>query len=229
MGCERSGTSAVSTLLKVGSGWTLLDDPVESWYIYPMVFRVGYGMPLKFWLKLRKHRIVKVPGFATILPYLRRRYLGDFTAVYCLRDPRDVVASILERMEQGYTPLFTDVTWLGIRVRDPVEALAWRWRRYLESMMAYRADKGSVVILRYEGFCSDKQGTLEEVAQAVRMPFSGDRVLSMLDRQFRKGWSDTIAGPGRWRRDLDSGSVRSIEGICGTLMNRWDYDLGDYN
>lgn len=224
VGCERSGTSAVASLLHAGSGWSLLDDPPESWYIYPMVYRAGCGIPLCFWWKLRTHRLVKVPGFATILPELERSLVGRFVALYCLRDPRDVIASILERCEQGPGTLFTHVAWLGINVKDPIEALAWRWRKYLECAQSYLRQGGRVRFLKYEDFCQDKVGALKDVALDAGMPFEAAKILSEVDRQFRKGWSNTIAGPGRWRRDLTGQQAKVVTEVCKDWMEEWGYD-----
>lgn len=225
VGCERSGTSAVASLLSMASGWSLLDDPPEAWYTYPLVYMTGSGLTLRLWWNLRKHTIVKVPGFATILGYLRRRFVGRFTAIYCVRDPRDVVASILEKLAHGYGPLVTEVRWLHVRAGDEVEALAWRWRKYLESALADQDRGGRVVFMRYEDFCKDKPGSLASLAAEARMPFDADKVRPHMDKQFRKKWDVTVAGPGRWHKDLSSDAVKKIESIAGGLMRRWSYDF----
>lgn len=225
IGCERSGTSAVSRLLSVGSGYSLLDDPPESWYSYPVIYWQGHGLSLKLWWKLRKYHIVKVPGFATILPYLKKRFVGNFTALYCIRDPRDVVASVLERLEQGgYSPLFTDVTWLGIQVADRVEAISWRWRKYLECALHYRRRGGKVVFIKYEDFCHDRLGALLKCAERLNISFHSSKVRPLLETQFGKNWDKTIRGAGRWQNDLDEFDVQKTTGICGDLMRAWDYD-----
>jgi hypothetical protein len=224
VGCERSGTSAVSTLLSIGSGWSFLDDPQESWYIYPQIYQGKSGLPWPLWWKLRRHKIVKVPGFATVLPYLQKSHVGDFVACYCIRDPRDTVAALLERLQHGESRLLTDVSWLDIRVSDHVEALAWRWRKYLECAENYRVRGGRIHFIKYEEFFSDREANLMKLARNIPMPFDCSKTRPVLQRQFRKSWSSEMLGPRRWIRDLQRSAVDKIENICGDLMGEWGYD-----
>ena len=224
VGCERSGTSAISTLLSIGSGWSFLDDPQESWYIYPLIYTRKSGLPLQLWWKLRTHKIVKVPGFATVLPYLQECHLGDFVACYCLRDPRDTVAALMERLQHGEGRLLTDVSWLDIRVSDCVEALAWRWRKYLECAENYRGLGGRIHFIKYEEFYVDREASLMEIARKVPMPFDRSKTRPFLQQQFRKSWSSEMLGPRRWKRDLQRSAVEKIETICADLMKQWGYD-----
>jgi hypothetical protein len=225
VGCERSGTSAVSSLLSLGSGYSLLDDPPESWQSYPRIYGQGHGLSFKLWWNIRKSDIVKVPGFATILPFLKKRFVGNFSTLYCIRDPRDVVASVIERLEQGgFSPLFTDVTWLGVHVRDRVEAISWRWRMYLECALRYLSGGGKVVFLKYEDFFDDRLGTLVKCTERLSIRFSSAKVRPFLEVQFRKGWDNTIRGAGRWQNDLDDLDVQKTIRICGDLMRTWGYE-----
>ena len=82
VGCERSGTSAISTLISISSGLSLLDDPPISWYIYPLVHLHGRGFPLKLLINIQRYNIVKIPGFATILTELKKIQFGKFKVIY---------------------------------------------------------------------------------------------------------------------------------------------------
>ncbi len=225
VGCERSGTTAISKLLSIGSGLSLLDDPPESWYVYPLIYMTGCGMTLPLWWKLRTYSIVKVPGFATILPYLRTRFVGKFYTIYCVRDPRDVVAAVFERLKNSYSSLFTDVTWMGIRVKNQVEALAWRWRKYLESTMLYEKKYNRVLYIKYENFFVDKLGVLTKCAKETGIQFNPDKAKPYLDIQLNKSWDNEIKGLNRWQSDLTQEYIDLIVEICEDLMHYWNYEI----
>ncbi len=222
VGSERSGTSAISTILSVGCDLSLLDDPREAWYAIPLVFMTSREFPAELLRKIREHDVVKVPALAAVLPQLRRALKESFPVLYCVRDPRDVVASIQERLRHGDS-LMAHAEWLGVQTANRVEALAWKWRRYLETALMYRDTGEDVVFLRYEDFVQDKTGTLRETAERLGLAFDEESVRPLLDRQHRKRWSPTIAGPQRWRKDLEAHEVREIERICGPLMEICGY------
>lgn len=226
VGCERSGTSAISHLISIGSGLRLLDDPPESWYTYPLMYMSGNKVSLKLWLKMRFHEIVKVPGFAVVLPSLDRSFLGKFKVVYCVRDPRDVLASIKERLRQSYSPLLTDVNWLNISVNSLEEAVAWRWRKYLEAAMEFnnsKQGKDKVIFIRYEDFNTDKVKNLNFLANSLNIEISSEKLAPFLDKQFKKVWSNKIRGESRWQEDITGSEATLVFDICKQQMNRWGY------
>jgi hypothetical protein len=136
-----------------------------------------------------------------------------------------VVASVIERLEQGgFSPLFTDVTWLGIHVTDRVEAISWRWRKYLECALQYLSGGGKVVFIKYEDFYDDRLGTLVKCTERLSIRFSSAKVRPFLEVQFRKDWDKTIRGAGRWQSDLDDLDVQKTMRICGDLMRTWGYE-----
>src|SRR5690606_3456827 len=107
VGCERSGTTAIAKLLSKGSKLSLLNDPPESWYIYPLIKIVGIrGFSIKLLFQIWNHKIVKVPGFAAILPELRKVHPKPFKIVYMVRDPRDNFSAIKERLSQDLNGLY---------------------------------------------------------------------------------------------------------------------------
>lgn len=229
VGCERSGTSAISNLLHLGSGWSLLDDYGPAGYAYPAIYTGGAELAPRLWWQLQRHKIVKMPGFASILPYLRRRFPRKFTAVYMLRDPRDNVAAMLERIRDvpfgSLTHLYLTVEWMGTpsRIPDEVSLLAWRWRRYLEMGMRYQESGGDIQFISYEDFYEDKLTTITELATRLNIPFDTVKVRDRLDVQYRKTWSNTIRGAGRWKEDLSTEEITIVEDICGDLMEVWGF------
>jgi hypothetical protein len=226
VGCQKSGTTAISSLLSLGSGWSLLNDPPESWSLYPRIYQGQAGLGLPLWWKLRRHDIVKQPGFSTILPYLRRQHLGDYSTLYCVRDPRDAAAAVLERLDHANAErvaAYMDVEWLGGKASTPAEGVAWRWRRYLEIAHDYEQAGNPVTYLSYEAFCERKAEALAEAAAGLGMPLDIEKVRPEIDRPFNKRWNNQIAGPGRWKTDLKDEDAEAILRICAEPMARWGY------
>ena len=137
VGCERSGTSAVALLISKGCSLSLLDDPPEAWYATAQLRLTGRGIGRELAEEIRRHDVVKVPSFAAVLPELGRCFPSPFRVIYCVRDPRDAIASIRERLAQGES-FMGHTLWLGVDSKNPMEALAWKWRIYLETALGYR-------------------------------------------------------------------------------------------
>jgi hypothetical protein len=184
-------------------------------------------MNWRLWYKLRAFPLVKVPGFATVLPQLQHAMVGRFRALYVVRDPRDNVASLLERLDKKpqntNNHLFTDVQWLGVTATERTAALAWRWRSYLEIAQAYQCAQGAIEFVRYETFLADKSVLLDKIASKLQIPFERERVMPYLDMQFKKSWDQRIAGAERWRSELNPIQIETINEICGPLMEQWGY------
>ncbi len=224
VGCERSGTSAVSSLLHLATGKSILDDPEEYWTKYPDIYANNEKFSVNQWLKLKVNNIVKIPGFATILTNLSRMHLGNFKTYYIVRDPRDNVAALLERVNQGNAELFLNTEWLNIKMDNAVEKLAMRWRRYLELAMAYQKNDGDIVFVRYEDFFDNKINTIKKISKQLNFSFDEKKIFDKIENQFRKSWDNRIRGPGRWKTDLSASEVNKIDKICGKLMRIWDYE-----
>ena len=122
-GCERSGTTAIAKLISKGSGASFLNDPEDSWYIYPLVNIIGIrGFTLNLIIRLWKYKVVKIPGFVTILEQLRKVHPFKFKVVYIVREPKDNYAAIKERLNGSRFKGKSGVSgglqrWIGLRSR----------------------------------------------------------------------------------------------------------------
>jgi hypothetical protein len=229
-GYERSGTIAVGVLLAKGCGLSILNDPPSS-YAANLAVLSGEGLPIKLARDTKMYDLVKVPGFAAILGYLRKRY-GKFETVYCMRDPRDCAASALERAKHGPEVAHIGLFWtpLSTGVADPFPAagIARRWLEYRQAALKYEDENGGGVYwLHYEKFVRDKEAVLTHCARSVGLQFAAKKVAGELDIQFNKnllpGQSRAIHGVGWWKNSLRPDEVRAIEDICGDAMKEEGY------
>ncbi len=224
VGCERSGTSAISSLIAESNKLSFLDDPEYTWYLYPLINVHPEIVSLKLIEDINRHQIVKVPGFATILPYLRKNNYSDFKTIYVVRDPRDNIASLIERMRQSYTGLFVSVDWLGIKPHNPLEALAYRWKRYLDIAIEYHEkNPDDILFVKYEDFLENKSEVIKMLSSFCGYQPDINIIEQLKDRQFRKSWSDTIAGAKRYEKELSADQINLISSICAEYIKYFKY------
>ncbi len=228
VGCESSGTTPIShLLLRTGKFRFFVEgDNPWVWNLYQSVYQ-GHSQ-VSDYPRLQLYDAIKVPGFAAILPQFREQFPNSII-VFVVRDPRDVVVSAFKtwnlntREELASIPWVTQ-TWLGIDESDPVARLAWRWRLYLERS---QGDPG-VTNVRYEDFCADKPGFIQNLASELGIPINPDVVSARCDRQASSPDARNYhpTGPGSSRQfGLVGKRDRSLlEEICGAQMREWGYD-----
>ena len=224
VGCERSGTSAISNLLSKTSRLSLLDDPRYSWYLYPLINVNKSFFSWKLIFDINRYDIVKVPGFATILPYLNKRSFQKFKIVYIVRDPRDNVSALKERLNLNFNGLLLNIEWLNAQPKTLVESLALRWKLYLDKALAFQeVYSDRIMFVRYEDFTEDKLATIFNLCQFLNLNFDAKLIQGSLNRQFRKSWSSKIKGKGRYINDLSKEETELIENICCQHMLNFNY------
>jgi hypothetical protein len=224
-GCERSGTTIIATLLSKSSGLKLLNDPKESWYIYPLVKTMGLrGMPISFIFKLWRFPLVKVPGFATILPQLRKMQINKFKVIYLVRDPRDNYAAIKERLNEDLNGLFLNINFLNLKGKNQCENIALRWNAYLNCVKDYNDNYGDVLFVKYEDFLEDKLQMLENIASFCDIKINSAAIIGDLDKQINKSWSSKIKGKSRYIDDLNSDEIETVTSITQKNMKLFNYN-----
>ncbi|WP_228851063.1 sulfotransferase family protein [Aegicerativicinus sediminis] len=225
VGCERSGTTIISKLLSQGSGANLLNDPIESWYLYPLIRVIGIrGFSLSMVFKLWKYKIVKVPGFATILPELRKIHPLPYKIVYIVRDPRDNYSAIKERLSQDLNGLYLNIHYLNKKGKSICENISYRWDSYLQFAMDYSNNyKEDILFVRYEDFLKDKIKILQKIAVFSKLNFNSNMITNDLDKQINKSWSNKIYGAGRYKNELTDDEIETVERITIEKMKRFNY------
>ena len=199
LGNQKSGTSAVAGLLAeaTGLGVTLdfakeIDHPR-----YPEVLRGE----LRFHDFVKHHKIcfsqpiVKEPSLTLLYKDLRS-YFPSSQFVYVLRDPRDNIRSILDRLHlPGDLPdlkqqpldippawtLILNSEWLGFSEGNYVDMLAARWNLMVDVLLSNRE---SIRLVRYEEFVKDKRGAINRLAGQLAVRVVKD-ISPKVDFQFQ--------------------------------------------
>ena len=163
----------------------------------------------------------KNPHYALFVPALIELFPGA-RFVHIVRDPRDNVCS--------YRNVPFDL--------GNVAALAYRWRRYNEEIMAMRRSHPDRFLqVRYEDLVAEGERELERVSDFVGVRFDAAmlRFHEASDDGFygrKSRWFSELRKPlddgrvARWREQLGPRELQAIAAICGAQAHELGYDLG---
>ena len=190
LGNQKSGTTAIAALLARMTGLRATLD-LRREIDTPTFQRVHAGQ----WTMERfvernrfdfSRDLIKEPNL-TLLCGPLRDYFPQGRFVFVVRDPRQCIRSILDRLglpgnsselngEQlaGVSPawrLVLDGRWMGLAGDQYVDLLAERWNRCAR---VYLDDPERFTLCRYEDFVRDRAGTIADLARALSLPVLRD-------------------------------------------------------
>jgi len=165
--------------------------------------------------------------FAEVMPQAR--------IVFMLRDPRDVIASLLDARKPG--------SWMAERVtaefdRDAiVNGSIRRFLRIGEVLEELAAvAEGRVVIVGYEALRADAEAEVRRAAPVLGLDWDQARVRGAIDRHSYERIPDDRKGPGKfvrtakvggWRDELTDAEQRRIHRKLGQFLESQGYATGD--
>jgi hypothetical protein len=147
----------------------------------------------------------------------------DVREVVLVRDPRDVLTSILASIrKRGVQP-------------PPEDPLRWVdadfTARILGVLQSWRARRESTLLVRYEDLMMSPRETLAGVLDYAGLGGGEDAVEEMLESAGRRlpgmdehrTSADAASSIGRWRRDLAPDLVDACEHSVGEALEAWGY------
>jgi len=173
-------------------------------------------------------QIVKEPNLTFAAPQLMEHFAAP-RAVFIVRDPRDNIRSILDRLELPGDLESLDVesvranrTWrsllagrdLGLAEDHYIATLAWRWLRAIEILQSAHA---RFVLLRYEDFKVDRPGAIAQLAEELELDATRD-IGALEQHSFQRPGTPRPAREFFGRKNLGR-----IESICGTAAAALGY------
>lgn len=235
-GMQKSGTTAIAKLLGAATKESVCSDPFYKLSQRNVDFRkeiYGGQLPLKtLW---RRHRsvfsgtIIKDPNFSLFIPQIREM-LPDAKIVFVMRDPRDTIRSILNRLDLPGNPESVDLdlleipsTWRkvlqgqnpAIQGKNYVEILAKRW------VMCARAcidNQDFCIMIRYEDFKNNKSNTIFELAKQLGYSSFYD-IEHLVDVQYQpKGNSEV-----KWGDFFGKEYLAVIDNVTMPYLGRFSY------
>jgi len=240
LGNQKAGTTVVAALVAARLGESVVIDPlyeIGDWSVENDLFsgRRTVRSLVRTHRRFFRAAVIKDPSYtffqrelATVFPRAR------FAMV--LRDPRDNIRSILNRLQlpgtvgsvrdaeiQAALGRFGNGGWRTVlegtnpstEAATVIESLALRWEAALD---VYRAAPEQVEILRYETFREDKAAEIDGLL--TRLGRSGSRdITSQVDRQFQKKGDNSST----WEGFFGLENLRTIEAVCARGMAEMDY------
>ncbi len=193
-------------------------------------FRPGFGRD--------SYLIVKEPN-ASAGASLLMEALPESRMIFLLRDPRDVVASAVDAMQEDSwlyqrraqgdkKPSFADA--------GPASAARRRAKIYVKDIndakKAFEAHKGPKVLVRYEDLRADTIATMRRIYSELGIPVEEEALIRVVEKhawenipeeQKGSGKFTRKATPGGWKEDLTPEQVEIIEKFTRPLIEEY-YD-----
>jgi hypothetical protein len=232
LGNQKTGTTAIAHLMARASGLSLASD-LRGLY-QPTQTQLHSGeLSLRDFISRNRvdfsREIIKEPGLTFLAKQLSDCFPGA-RYVFVQRDPRSNIRSILNRLSlPGHLDqlpdadfnrltaewkLVLDGKWLGLDGRNYIEMLAQRW-----SLAAQiRQQLSEVVVIRYEGFCADKAGSIRSLLNDMDLEWRND-IASIVNTQFQPRGNRQVA----WDKFFGA-NLGLIESQCADQMRPFGYE-----
>ena len=191
----------------------------------------GYAQPR---LGPDDYLVVKEPNGSEGAPLLLEA-LPESRMIFLIRDPRDVVASVLDGArkgnwlyQQGEQGAWRKDTLADERPDVFVENHA---RSYLRNVgyvkQAYDAHKGPKVLVRYEDLVADTLGTMKRIYSTLKIPAEEENLLRAVEKHSWESIPEDKKGAGKfyrkgvagsWKEDLTPEQAKAVEKITAPLL-----------
>jgi hypothetical protein len=194
----------------------------------------GYSNPR---LRPEEYLVIKEPNGSVGAPLLMEA-LPESRMILLVRDPRDVVASVLDAAREGGW-LFESRegktnarrSKMDRRPNAFVRERANVYRRGVESARrAYDAHKGPKVLVRYEDLRADTLGEMRRIYSVLGMPVEEGDLTQAVEKHSWENVPEEEKGrgnfyrkgaPGGWKNDLTPRQVEVVEKATSSLLERF--------
>lgn len=234
LGNQKSGTTAVAALLASMTGSSVtLDLTLEV--LRPSWEKLRNGS-MRFVQFIERNKpsfsrqIIKEPGLTLFFDELVARF-PDARFVFIVRDPRDNIRSILDRLKvpgsvRRLEPvcwagiphvwqLVLDGRWLGLNGEDCIGMLALRWNALAD---IYLKNPNKLHLVRYEDFRKSKVPVIAGLADALGLDRRYD-IARLVDRPFQPPGNADVA----WETFFGRPNLEQINRACRTRMEHFGY------
>lgn len=234
LGNQKSGTSAISALLARATGLSLaidlvgINEPVQT-LLHTKELSFSEFVSNNGWDFSRD--VVKEPALTFLYDELVRFFPGP-KVVFVIRDPRENIRSILDRlclpgdldqldgswlrgMKTGWRHVL-DGRWLGLDGENYIDMLAQRWNLATD---VYLNHTDRIILIRYEDFVADKEGEIAQLAMRLDLDPVRD-ITDKVDIQYQpRGCNRGVP----WLDFFGADNLTRIETICTDRMRQFGY------
>ncbi len=194
----------------------------------------GYAHPR---LGAYGYLVIKEPNGSTGSPLLMEA-LPESRMILLIRDPRDVVASMLDAARQGgwlYERKESD-DWKrkALPDKNPDTFVRNRSRKYLQhagsAKKAYDAHRGPRVLVRYEDLRADTLETMKRIYSTLEIPVDEKELARAVEKHSWENIPEEEKGggkfyrkatPGGWSTDLTPEQAETVEKVTAPLLKEF--------
>ncbi|NIK11788.1 sulfotransferase domain-containing protein [Alkalibacillus almallahensis] len=236
LGNQKSGTSAIVGLL---AGLSDKSVTIDTKGIYEPIQSNIHSGNTSFSTFVKKNKydfspsLIKEPSFTFLYKDIRNIF-NSRKNVFIVRDPRDNIRSILNRLNlPGHVENFeydTPELWetvsedwkltitnnfLHVKSSNDIGKMAERWVKAIE---VYEQYQDEFVLLRYEEFKMDKNKEIKNLAKKLDLPEIND-ISSKLDHQFQPKGNNDMSHEDFFGKN----NLELINSICEKHMKKYGY------
>jgi hypothetical protein len=184
-----------------------------------------------------EYLVVKEPNGSLGAPLLMKA-LPESRMIFLIRDPRDILSSMLDGARQGgwMYERKENEDWKRRAAADnnPDNFVRNRSRKYLQhagsAQRAYDAHRGPKVLVRYEELRADTLGTMKRIYSNLGIEVDEEELTLVVEKhswenipELEKGEGKFYrkASPGGWREDLTPEQAKIIEKEAAPLLEKF--------
>lgn len=237
VGMHKSGTTAVAKILGATINRDVSSDPLHQINLIDKYARIKLEKNeitlqnlVDCYPQFFRSIVIKDPHFPLMIKELWTVF-PEMKVVSIIRDPRDTIRSILNRLDLPGDPnrISLDNTDLpygwksllkgeypSINGNDYIEVLANRWMRIANCLSDV---KDNSILIRYEDFNINKKKTIDDLAEELgyeKLRSATD----VQDVQFQPKGNSKIS----WADFYSSEGQKKIVSICAPMMEKYGYE-----
>lgn len=233
LGYQKAGTTAISVLFSEATGLSVTAE-LKKQLIKPQYKEVYQGdLDFKIFLNINKvdfsKQVIKENYLIFYFKQLSERF-PHAKYVYIVRDPRDNIRSILNRLhllgnQQKKSDLknlplvwtqFLENEWLtGIESDNYIEALAHSWQKAAD---IYKQYENKMLLIRYEDFIKEKTKIINQMCNALTCEIKKD-ISSIVDVNYNITGNKNV----EWDKFYGKTNLERINEICAEGMKFFNY------
>lgn len=222
---------------QLGSPKFILGNPTRSRWIKSIRnFTLDGACYANPQLGPEQYLVIKEPNGSEGAPLIMEA-LPESRMIFLIRDPRDVVASVLDGARKG-SWLYERKDKEDQRITLPdtrpnlfVEHRAKQYMRHVTgARQAYENHEDRKVLVKYEDLLADTIGTMRRAYSALEIPLEEEELARAVEKhswenipeeQKGKGKFYRKGSPGSWREDLTPEQVEIVEGTTASVLDKF--------
>jgi len=235
LGNQKSGTTAIAKLLALNTGEKILLDTPLLWE--PNLSKIASGdISLKEIIRKNKYSfarsIIKEPNLTFFYDELKSIYPSSVKFIFIVRDPRDNIRSLLNRIKvpgnldtmDEYAKHFTmhekslfDKNFIPFSSDHYIVQLAERW---VTAVDVFLNSKENFHLVKYEDFNKNKVNFIHQLSAKMGYQKKHD-ISTKVNVQYQPKGNQHIS----WNDFFGTKNLERIQNTCGSHMEKLGYKI----